>query len=97
MLPPSKIFRSPDVLFQEVSGEAVLLDLKSESYFGLNRIGTRIWRLLESSSDPQALLVALMDEFDVGREQLERDVGRLIGELTAAGLVKLEPGDDNRS
>ena len=32
---------SPDVLFQEVSGEMVLLDLASESYFGLDEIGAR--------------------------------------------------------
>ena len=37
---------SKDVLFQEVAGETVLLDLNSESYFGLDEVGTRIWTLL---------------------------------------------------
>jgi hypothetical protein len=39
---------SPEVLFQEVSGEMVLLDLASENYFGLDEIGARISGLLES-------------------------------------------------
>lgn len=33
---------SAEVLFQEVGGEAVLLDLKSASCFGLDDVGTRI-------------------------------------------------------
>ena len=32
-----KVTISPEVLFQEVSGETVLLDLSSENYFGLMR------------------------------------------------------------
>jgi hypothetical protein len=31
-----------EVMLQEVGGEGVLLDLKSESYFGLDEVGTRI-------------------------------------------------------
>ena len=33
---------SREVLFQELDGEAVLLDIASESYFGLDDVGTRI-------------------------------------------------------
>ena len=33
---------SSEVLTQEVGGETVILDLKTESYFGLNEVGTRI-------------------------------------------------------
>ena len=40
--------RSEQVLSQDVGGEAVLLDLASEQYFGLNAVGTRIWQLLET-------------------------------------------------
>ena len=37
---------STEVIAQEVSGETVLLDLKSEQYFSLDVVGTRIWQLL---------------------------------------------------
>ena len=42
---------SEDVLFQEVGGETVLLDLASEQYFGLDAVGTRIWQLLGEGAD----------------------------------------------
>ena len=38
---------SDEVLSQEVNGETELLDLESESYFGLNQVGTGIWQLLQ--------------------------------------------------
>ena len=36
-----QVQRSSEVLVQEVGGEAVLLDLASERYFGLDPVGTR--------------------------------------------------------
>jgi hypothetical protein len=89
----TRLVASPDVLFQEVSGEAVLLDIKSEYYFGLNSIGTRIWQLLAANGHRDAVLMALQDEFEVDLGQLERDVDALIEDLLAAGLIRHESLD----
>ena len=53
---------SDEVLSQEINGETVLLDLESESYFGLNEIGTRIWQVLESEHCVAETLDTLSDE-----------------------------------
>ena len=37
---------SPDVLYRDLEGQAVILDLSSGLYFGLNEVGTRIWTLI---------------------------------------------------
>ena len=84
-----KVTISPEVLFQEVSGEMVLLDLSSESYFGLDVIGARIWGLLESGSTVGEVLDTLMGEYEVERETLEADVGELLGRLLEAGLIRV--------
>jgi len=78
---------SDEVLSQEVNGETVLLDLSGESYFGLNEVGTRIWQLLKTSMTVGETLDTLEDEYDVEREQLESDVGELLGKLADAGLI----------
>jgi hypothetical protein len=82
-----KVSISPEVLFQEVSGEMVLLDLASENYFGLDEIGARIWGLLESGSSVGETLDALMEEYEVEREMLESDVRELLEKLVEAGLI----------
>jgi len=82
-----KVSISPEVLFQEVSGEMVLLDLASENYFGLDEIGARIWGLLESGSSVGEAMDTLMEEYQVERAVLEKDVGELLEKLLEAGLI----------
>ena len=85
-----KIQPSPEVLFQEVSGEMVLLDLSNEFYFGLNEVGTRVWQLLETGSSVGEVLDALLGEYQVERAALEKDVHELLGQLCESGLVTFE-------
>ena len=79
--------RSDDVLFQDIGGEAVLLDLASERYFGLNEVGTRIWQLIEAALPLQDVHRALCEEFDAEASQIERDMLALVGALADAGLI----------
>ncbi len=58
-LAPTTRFRpKPNVLVRELGGEAVLLDIETGRYFGLNATGVRIWALLgegeELATDPRA-------------------------------------------
>ena len=47
---------SPDVVFRDLDGEAVILDLVSGTYFGLNEVGTRVWRLVDEGRDPSQIV-----------------------------------------
>ena len=82
-----KLAPAPDVLMQTVVGESVLLDLRSQKYFGLNQVGTRAWQLLQETGDAGAVHARLAQEYDVGAEQLERDLDALFERLLRAGLV----------
>jgi hypothetical protein len=79
---------SDDVVVRDVGGETVLLDLASGTYFGLDAVGARIWQLIE---DEGATLAGACDviaeEYDVTREELERDVLALAGQLAEHGLI----------
>jgi len=80
---------SSEVLTQEVDGETVILDLKSESYFGLNEVGTRIWQLLQEQEDIQTITETMLNEYDMEEEQLEKDIQNLLTQLNNAGIVTL--------
>jgi hypothetical protein len=82
-------FRIPEeVLFQEVSGESVLLDLASESYFGLDPVGTRIWALLNQDKSVGQALDAVLEEYEVDSGTLETDLEELLDKMLAAGLIQ---------
>src|SRR5215217_6427095 len=84
---PTQVVISPEALFQELEGETVLLNLESERYYGLDDVGTRMWQLLAENGDVGAAYTQLLQEYDVEAEQLEADLGTLIGRLAEAGLL----------
>jgi len=84
-----KAHLSADALFQEIGGEAVILDLATSTYFGLDPVGARFWQLLQDAPDVQAACATLLQEYDVTQAQLEQDIARLLQQLVAAGLVTL--------
>jgi hypothetical protein len=86
----TRVTISDDVLAQELAGETVLLDLASESYFGLDQVGTRVWQLLQTGASQAELMDQLLDEYDVEREILEQDVTELLERLTEAGLISVD-------
>ena len=76
-----------DVLFQEVAGEAVLLNLASERYFGLDPVGTRIWALLADHDSLRSVADVLCAEYDAEPARIRDDLLTLVGKLADAGLV----------
>ena len=77
----------PDVLVRELRGESVLLDLASESYFGLDDVGTGMWQALTAARSVEAAFEVLLGEYDVTPEKLREDLVRFVEKLAEAGLV----------
>lgn len=84
-----KVCKPEHVLVRELEGEAILLNLETETYFGLDEIGTRIWAELVVSESVEGASEALQGEFDVEPNVLRRDVERLVTELVEKGLLEL--------
>jgi hypothetical protein len=76
-----------DVLFQELQGEAVLLNLRTGVYLGLNQIGTRIWQLLQEDGALSRVLEVMLREYDVTQEKLSKDLLDLVGQMEKQGLL----------
>jgi hypothetical protein len=81
---------SEDVVWRNLQGESVLLDLKSGVYFGLDAVGTRIWTLLQAHRDLQAVLQELLSEYEVTEETCARDLMDLVSAMAEKGLVQTE-------
>jgi hypothetical protein len=86
-LPPTVVV-SPDVVSQELDGETVLLDLRSEQYYVLDDVGTRMWQLLTTLPDLAAVCAQLLEEYEVDEPTLRRDLSALIAKLAEVGMVE---------
>jgi len=78
---------SDDVVFRDLAGEMVILNLATGIYFGLNEVGTRIWHLIGEHGSTETVFKALLAEYDVDEGQLRRDLDGLIRQLIDGGLV----------
>jgi hypothetical protein len=79
------------VVCAEVEGEAVLLDVDSGFYYGLDEIGTLIWRLLGEGANHEGIVQAILAEYDASVEQVTADVDEFVGLLISRGLAQEEP------
>lgn len=77
----------PDVIYRGVDQETVVLNLETGVYFGLDDVGARIWQLIVERGSLRAVRAALVDEFDVSAEALDRDLIAFVTELHAKGLI----------
>ena len=90
-MPDRRIRVSEAAVFRELDGEAVILQLDSGTYFGLDRVGTRVWQLIEAHGSLDLVVRHMLDEFDVDAERLAADVERLVSELLQKGLLVSAP------
>jgi asparagine synthetase B (glutamine-hydrolysing) len=51
---PNRVERVADALFQEMEGETVFLEMGSGEYYGIDDVGTRMWRALEETATVEA-------------------------------------------
>ena len=67
--------------------EAVVLDLNSGTYYGLDDLGARIWTLIEQPVSLATLREAIMSEYEVDAETCERDLVAFLSKMQVAGLI----------
>jgi len=79
----------PDqVMARQVGDETVILNLAAGAYFGLDPVGARIWALMGEGKTLCEICDVMLEEYDVSRDELERDTLKLAEDLEAQGLVK---------
>jgi hypothetical protein len=73
----------------DVGGESVFLNLKTESYFGLDDVGTRMWKVLTENGTVESAYQELLTEYDIDEAQLSNDLNELVQKLVDNGLVEV--------
>ena len=79
----------PDaVITRELDGETILLNLDTGIYFGLDKVGTDVWRAIRTVGTLGEALDLVQSEYDVEPAVLRVDFLRLVDELLAKGLLQ---------
>lgn len=85
-----RVVVAPDTLINVIGEESVLLNLKNEQYYGLDLMGTQMWKTLADSNSIQSAYDTLLGEYDVSADVLRNDLNDLLEKLLTHGLVELQ-------
>jgi hypothetical protein len=82
-----------NVLIRFLDQEAVLLNLETERYFGLDAVGARMWQVVMSAPTIGAAFFELVEEYDVAPDTLRSNLTDLLNHLVENGLIETQPAD----
>jgi Coenzyme PQQ synthesis protein D (PqqD) len=89
LTPETRISIAKEQVSTELGGEAVILNLKTGVYYGLDQVGSRIWNLLQEPKTLRQLIAVLLAEYEVEPVQLEADVRALLVKLFESDLIEI--------
>ena len=80
--------KNEEFIWSELDGEAVLLNVKSGDYFGLNDTGLSFWEKVDGQRSLSAIVDLMLEEYEVERAVLMADMAELAQEMAAKGLLE---------
>jgi hypothetical protein len=90
IFPADTVFRKTrELLESEVNDEVVALDVDKGQCYGLNAVGSRVWRLLETPKSLDEICSELQVEYEIEPDMCVAQVGGLLNELKGEGLVEI--------
>ena len=87
----SRVRVTSDQVSSELGKEVVILQVKNGVYYGLDEVGVLIWQKLQEGCSVADIVASVIREFDVGAQQCEQDVLRILAEMMDAQLVMVDP------
>ncbi len=81
---------NPAVTSQRIGDDAVLIDLRTNEIYEMNRTGARMWQLLGEGLDVEGIERQLETEFEIEAEELHRQIDAFLTTLLDAKLVEHE-------
>jgi len=89
MINHQKIYKlKPDVVFQPMDENAIIVSLNSEEIYKLNETGTKVVDLITKEMSVREILTVLEATYEIDTNKLQKEITHLLEELFAAGLIE---------
>ncbi len=87
--PHTVIVQNTEPIAVSVDESIVMMSLKQGKYYGLDRVGSRIWALLEHPRSVAELCAQLCREFEIDEASCRADVHEFLTELANEKLIRV--------
>ena len=85
----SIVVTAKDQRYSNLDQDTVILDLKSEEYYGLNRVGSIVWHLLQEPKPVREIQEVILSKYNVEAEQCFQDLKVFLESLETQELIKV--------
>ena len=79
--------RRPEVIHEILDDELVIVNLKTGSYFSLDRVGAVVWRAVDRRASRAEIVAEVVARYHGPEAEIEREVSRLLEDLQAHALI----------
>ncbi len=88
--------RSRSVVSRVVAGETLIVPVRGKvgdlaSIYSFNGAGSLIWKLLDTPRSLHDLIDAVEREYEVEKEQAQKDVTQFLNDMLSVGLLDVAP------
>ena len=85
----SKVVAKQNLAACDLAGEAVILNMGTGLYHGLNDVGSRVWELVQSPARVAELRDALLAQYDVDAQTCLTDLLSVLEAMRTADLIEV--------
>lgn len=81
-----------ELIKREIAGDTILVPVgktvfDSNGLFVLNELGAFLWERLSDAKDADALLAAVLEEYEVSAEEAARDIAAFLEQLRQLEII----------
>lgn len=84
-----KYIQNKKIIQSKIGEEVVMMDVDSGFYFGMNGVGSIIWKHLSTAMTLEEIVSSLMDEFNVDKSICESDTIEFLNNLLEKKIIKV--------
>ncbi len=85
----SVVAASNEQISADLGDEAVILGVRTGSYYGFDQVGLFIWNLLQAPQAVSDIRDAILQEYEVEREECEQDLLAFLNDLADKSLINV--------
>lgn len=85
----TKVSKNRDIDDTDLDGEKVMMNLNKGQYFMMNEVGSRIWDIIEESTDVKGIIKKLREEYEVDEKTCTDTVFEFLSSLNEYDLIKV--------
>lgn len=89
--PKTMIAQIEEIPSTYIGEEIAFMNAEKSKYYGLDSVGTSIWKAIEEAKTVDGIVEDLLMEYDVERKTCVENVLEFLQELYEEGLVRIVP------